>query len=111
MACLTAVARKPRQFDLTEDGRRELEKLVRTPSTPAGLSRRARAVLLMADGFSGAEIAKRLGYTVVQVSRLRRRVAAEGPAGVYELLRPGRPPEIAARQMAHTLAVTPREPE
>jgi len=111
MACLTAVARKPRQFDLTEDGRRELEKLVRTPSTPAGLSRRARAVLLMADGFSGAEIAKRLGYTVVQVSRPRRRVAEEGPAGIYERVRPGRPPEITARKRAQIIALTLRKPE
>jgi hypothetical protein len=37
--------------------------------TPAGLSGRARAVLLMADTVSGVEIAKRLGYTVVHVSR------------------------------------------
>ena len=111
MACLTAVARKPRQFDLTEDGRRELEKLVRTPSSPSGLSRRARAVLLMADGFSGAEIAKRLGYTVVQVSRLRRRVAEEGTAGIYERPRPGRPTEITARKRAQIIALTLHKPE
>jgi hypothetical protein len=53
----------------------ELERLGRASSTPAGLSRRARAVLLMAQGFSGVAIATRTSYTVVQISRLRRRFA------------------------------------
>ena len=111
MACLAAVARAPRQFDLTADERRELEKLVRTPSTPAGLSRRARAVLLMADGISGVEIAGRLGYTVVQVSRLRRRVAEEGITGIQERARSGRPAKITPRQRARIVALTLRKPE
>jgi DNA-binding CsgD family transcriptional regulator len=55
--------------------RHELERLQRAPSTPSGLSRRARAVLLMVQGMSGVAIAERVGYTVVQVSRLRRRFA------------------------------------
>ena len=46
--------------------RAALERLQRAPSTPAGLSRRARAVLLMAQGVSGVEIADRIGYTVVR---------------------------------------------
>jgi hypothetical protein len=36
----------------------ELERLQRSPSFPAGLARRARVVLLMADKVSGAEIAR-----------------------------------------------------
>ena len=34
----------------------------------------------MVQGLSGVEIAARIGYTVVQVSRIRRRFAAEGMA-------------------------------
>jgi len=111
MACLTAVARKPRHFGLTEDGRRDLEKLVRTPSTPSGLSRRARAVLLMADGVSGAEVARRCGYTSVQVSRIRRRVSEQGIPGIYERPRSGRPPVITTRKRAQVVAITLRKPE
>src|SRR5512134_3493779 len=48
-----AVARKPRPITISEEGRRELGRLVRTPSIAAGLSRRARAVLLMSQGVSG----------------------------------------------------------
>jgi transposase len=111
MACLTAVARKPRRVALNEEGRRDLEKLVRTPSIAAGLSRRARAVLLMADGVSGAEVARRCGYTTVQVSRIRRRVAEEGVSGIFERPRSGRPPVISSRKRAQVVAITLRKPE
>jgi len=111
MASSRAVARKPRHFGLTEEGRRDLEKLVRTPSTAAGLSRRARAILLMADGVSGAEVARRCGYTTVQVSRIRRRVTEEGIPGIYERPRSGRPPVISSRKRAQVVAITLRKPE
>ncbi len=111
MASSHAVARKPRQFTLTEDGRRDLEKLVRTPSAAAGLSRRARAVLLMADGVTGAEVARRCGYTTVQVSRIRRRVTEEGVPGIFERPRSGRPPVITSRKRAQVVAITLRKPE
>jgi transposase len=111
MASSHAVARKPRSFALTDEGRRDLEKLVRTPSTAAGLSRRARAVLLMADGVSGAEVARRCGYTTVQVSRIRRRITEEGVPGIFERPRPGRPPVISSRKRAQVVAITLRKPE
>ena len=47
--------------------------VLRSASGPAGLSRRASVVLLMADDVSGAEVVRMTGYTVVRVSRLRRR--------------------------------------
>ena len=104
MASSHAVARKPRRFALTEEGRRELEKLVRTPSTASGLSRRARAVLLMSQGVSGAEAARRCGYTTVQVSRIRRRVTEEGIPGIFERPRSGRPAVITSRKRAQCCA-------
>jgi transposase len=90
--------------------RAELERLQRAPSTPAGLSRRARAVLLMAQGKSGVEIAERIGYTVVQVSRIRRRYADSGLAGLHDRPKPGRPPTVSARKRAHIVALTLRPP-
>ena len=64
-----------RAFTLADSDREELERILRASTTPAGLSRRARAVLLMVEGVPGVEIARRIGYTVVQVSRIRRRFA------------------------------------
>jgi transposase len=105
-----AVANRVRPIVLSESDRGELERLQRAASTPAGLSRRARAVLLMAQGMAGVEIAERVGYTVVQVSRLRRRFAEEGVAGLQERARPGRPPTITARQRARIVALTLKPP-
>ena len=69
------MANRVRPIVVAEADRHHLERLCRGSTTPAGLNRRARAVLLMAQGLSGVAIATRTGYTVVQISRLRRRFA------------------------------------
>lgn len=104
------MANRARPIVLAEADRRELERLHRASSTPAGLSRRARAVLLMAQGISGVKIADRVGYTVVQVSRIRRRFAEEGLAGLQERPRSGRPPTVTARKRAQVVALTLKPP-
>ena len=76
------MANRVRPIVVSDADRLELERLQRSSSTPAGLSRRARAVLLMAQGVAGVGVAERTGYTVVQVSRLRRRFAEHGVAGL-----------------------------
>jgi transposase len=104
------MARRPRRIVLSDEIRQELERLVRASSTPAGLSRRARAVLLMADNVSGVETAQRIGYTVVQVSRIRRRFAEAGVSGLRDRYRSGRPPVITARKRAQVVALTLKAP-
>src|SRR5216683_826198 len=112
MACSgrAFMANHVRSIAVSDVDRRELERLHRAPSTPAGLSRRARAVLLMAQGVSGVEIAERIGYTVVQVSRIRRRYADDGVAGLHDRPKSGRPPTVSARQRAQIVALTLRPP-
>jgi transposase len=91
------MANRVRPIAVSEADRHELERRCRGATTPAGLSRRARSVLLMVQGLSGVEIATRTSYTVVQVSRLRRRFAEHGVAGLADRPRSGRPPRIPAR--------------
>lgn len=55
------MANHVRPITVTKEDRTALERLVRAPTTPAGLRRRARAVLLMADGLPGTEIAIHVG--------------------------------------------------
>jgi Homeodomain-like domain len=83
-----------------------LERLQRSPSVPAGVSRRARVVLLMANNLPGVDVARRTGYTPVQISRLRRRFAAQGLAGLGDKPRSGRPPVITPRKRAQIVAKT-----
>lgn len=105
------MANQVRVITVTEADRAQLTHLARAPSTPAGVSRRARAVLLMAEGRPGVEIATRTGYTVVQVSRLRRRFAEAGLAGLADRPRSGRPPTVTARKRAQVVALTLKRPE
>ena len=70
--------------------RRELEEIVSRASEAAGLVRRARVVLLSADGVSGREIATRLDLTQEAVSRIRSRFRAGGVDGLQERPRAGR---------------------
>jgi transposase len=104
------MANRVRPITVTATDRTELERLQRGSSTPAGLSRRARAVLLMAHGLSGVEIAERIGYTVVQVSRIRRRYAEGGLAGLADRPKAGRPPTVSARKRAQIVALTLKPP-
>src|SRR3989442_6899213 len=104
------MANRVRPIVVSEADRHHLARLYRAPSTPAGLSRRARAVLLMAQGLPGVEIAERVGYTVVQVSRLRRRFAEHGVAGFHDRPRSGPPPTITARKPGPIVAPNPQPP-
>jgi transposase len=95
---------------LGQADREELQRLQRAPSTPAGLSRRARAVLLMADAVTGTEIARLTGYTPVQVSRIRRRFGEEGIEGLRDKPRSGRPAKITEAKGARIVALTLKAP-
>lgn len=95
---------------LSGSDRAVLERLQRASAGPAGLSKRARVVLLLADQISGAEVAKLTGYTDVQVSRIRSRFCAEGIGGLHDRPRSGRPPRITERHAAKVVALTLREP-
>ena len=104
------MANRVRPIVVSAADQAELERLYRASSTPAGLGRRVRAVLLMAHGMSGVEIAERVGYTVVQVSRIRRRFAETGVVGLRDRPKPGRPPTVSARKRAQIVALTLKPP-
>src|SRR5687767_6868601 len=104
------MANLSRPIVLSDSDRLELERLQRSPSAPAGLTRRARAVLLMAEDVSGAEVARQIGYTPVQVSRIRRRFAEAGLAGLQDQPRSGRPPSVTERNTARIVALTLKPP-
>jgi transposase len=75
---------------LTRKQREALESVVAQRTARAGHARRARVVLLSADGISGQEIAKRVGVTASQVSRIRARFAAGGVEGLADQPKAGR---------------------
>ncbi len=64
----------------------------------------------MVEGVPGVEIARRIGYPVVQVSRIRRRFAESGLEGLQDRPRSGRPATSRARKRAPVVALTLKRP-
>ena len=104
------MANRSRAIVLSDDDRGELERLQRSPASPSGLCRRARVVLLMAENVSGSEVARRTGYTTVQVSRIRRRFAESGLVGLEDKPRSGRPRTVTPPKTAQVVAMTLKPP-
>ena len=96
---------------ITPPQRRKLEALVAQPSASAGHVRRARVVLMAAEGISGVEIAARLSLSVPQVSRIRKRFEAGKVDGLADRPKPGRgnnvPEEIVRRVVTTVMSAPP----
>ena len=71
--------------------REVLASWTRSPSVRAGLARRARIVLLAADGVGTNEIVRRTGLSKPTVIFWKRRYAAEGVDGLEDRPKPGKP--------------------
>jgi transposase len=90
---------------LREGDRQKLADLARLPSVPSGLAKRARMVLLAADGMPNAEIARVTGVSRPTVISWRDRYARGGIRALEDEPRSGRPAEIdEAGVVAATLA-------
>jgi len=100
---------------LTEDERIELERLIRSHSTPQQLSRRARMIVLLADGAGVGETADELKVWRKGVSTWRARWLAAAGTPVVERLsdapRSGAPARITAEQICAIVALACEEPE
>lgn len=99
-----------RELKLSASERRSLERLLAKPSAHAGHARRARVVLLLTDGVSGGEVAKRVGLTAVQVSRIRRRFAETGVPGLAERQRSGRKDHAVSEETIERIVQTTLSP-
>ena len=104
------MANHARIVELAYEERAELEALLRSLNAASGLVRRARTVLLMADGETGAEVARLTGYTPVQISRIRRRFVEQRIAGLATKPRSGRPKIYDVKKTAEIVALTLQPP-
>lgn len=92
--------------------RRELESIVARTSEAAGLVRRARVMLLTAEGVLGSEIARRLDLSEEAVSRIRSRFRHDGVDGLNERPKAGRkdhavPPATVERMVQTAMSPPP----
>src|SRR3954447_23538722 len=76
---------------ITPEERAELQRRVRAHTTPQRAAKRARIVLLAADGLANRQIAPMVGMNQHTVAHWRRRFAAERLPGLEDRQRRGRP--------------------
>jgi putative transposase len=93
--------------------RAELASLARSRTLPHGLVRRAKIVLLCAEGVSNTAVAEQLGVTRPTVGTWRERFRRQGLMGLYDERRPGRPRTIEderiTRLIRRTLKTRPKD--
>jgi transposase len=87
----------------------ELEGLARRRRTAQGLARRARIVLLAAEGLENKAISTRLGADPNTVGKWRRRFAERRLDGLYDEPRPGAPRRIGDDAVTETIRRTLEE--
>jgi len=86
---------KPPAVPLSEQERHALHTMIRAHKTPQHLSFRAQVILLLAEGLSAPDVARRLGTTRTTVRRWRRhwlkRPGCTVPERLQDAMRPGAP--------------------
>ncbi len=87
----------------------ELDGLARRRRTAQGLARRARIVLLAAEGLENKAISTRLGADPNTVGKWRRRFAERRLDGLYDDPRPGAPRRIGDDAITETIRRTLEE--
>jgi transposase len=103
------------RVSLTPTERSDLEQLLRATSTPSGIARRARCVVMLADGASYAEICAALAVTDGFVARWKQRYQAGGVLALADAPRAGRQdhrltPAVEARILHLTQHTAPPTP-
>ena len=101
----------PMELTLTAAERADLERVVRATTTPAGIARRARCILLLADGQSYSAVCTALGVTDRFVARWKRRFVDGGVLALADDARAGRQDHrLSPTVEARILRITRKEP-
>src|SRR5687768_5016420 len=99
-----------RTVEVPDADRRELERRARSKGAPAREVERARIVLLAAEGVPGKRIAALVGCAEPTVVTWRGRYAEHGLAGLDDLPRPGKPPQLPEALRDRVLELTLTQP-
>lgn len=98
-------------LEITDEQRVELERRTRAHTSTQRAARRARIVLMAAEGVPSRQIAKAVGMSEEYIAVWRRRFGEQGLPGLEDAKRPGRPRiyghDARIRIVATATSVTP----
>jgi putative transposase len=92
--------------ELSEGVRTDLESIANSRSLPHALVRRAKIVLMAADGTNNTTIAEKLGLSNPTVGIWRKRFLDQGIMGLYDEPRPGTPRTVSDEKVATLIQET-----
>lgn len=101
-----AMGRPKTPIVLSEIERQELAAWSRSRTMPAGVVRRARMIILAAEGLTNLQIADRTGVMNSVVGYWRKRFLADRLAGLHDEPRPGAPRQIGDDQIVRMIHKT-----
>lgn len=92
---------------LREDDAAELRRWTRSTTLRSGLAKRARIILLAAEGVANARIAETVDASVVTVLKWRTRYEEAGLSGLADAQRAGRPRRVDPAEIVSATLVPP----
>lgn len=105
-----ALGRPIPPVELSPELRGELEAMTRSRTLPHPMVRRARIILMAAEGLPNKSIAARVGLSGAMVGVWRKRFLAQGLMGLYDEPRPGGPRSIGDERIAALIRKTLKSP-
>ncbi len=98
--------RAPLEFSISADDKKTLKRWLRSTTLPQGQIMRAKIILALDRGFTPTQVAEAQQTSTKTVHRWRNRYLKEGPNGLHDQPRSGRPTKIDAKTVKRVLDLT-----
>jgi len=98
--------RPKKPLNLTDEVKVQLESISNSRSLPHSQVRRAKIILMSAQGFTNTTIAQEIGLSISVVGMWRNRFISHGLMGLYDEPKPGAPRSINDEQIAQLIQKT-----
>lgn len=101
-----APGRPKEPLKISDDEKKQLEIMANSRSLPHAQVRRAKIILLSAQGLNNTQIAEQVDLSISMVGQWRKRFIKQGLMGLYDLPKPGAPRKISDDQVAELIQKT-----
>ena len=98
--------RTPTEFTISKNERRRLTRWLGSTSLPQGQVTRAKIILSLSEGMTATEVAEAQYVSAKTVHRWRNRFEEDGPDGLLDQPRSGRPTVIDEKTVKRVLQLT-----
>ncbi len=100
------IGRPLKPIELDHEVKEHLQSITRSLALPHGLVRRAKIILMAAEGTNNKTIAEKIKLSRFMVGMWRKRFLEQGLMGLYDEARPGAPRSITDEQVAQLIRKT-----